>query len=43
MIERDFDSWVVGDPMIEWGGRAEGMDDQQIEFSDINQLPIEDN
>lgn len=33
---KDDDAWEVGDPMIEWTGRAEGMDDQQFSFSDLH-------
>lgn len=33
---KDDCAWEIDDPMIEWTGRAEGMDDQQFEFSDIN-------
>jgi len=38
MSERDSNAWHLGDPVIEWGGRAEGMDDQQFEFSDVKRL-----
>lgn len=32
---KDDCAWQIDDPMIEWTGRAEGMDDQQFAFSDI--------
>lgn len=32
---KDDCAWEIDDPMIEWTGRAEGMDDQQFAFSDI--------
>lgn len=37
-MERKDSSWHIGDPVIEWGGRAEGGDDQQFEFSDVKNI-----
>lgn len=38
MSNREDNSWHIGDPVIEWGGRAEGGTDQQFEFSDMKKI-----
>lgn len=35
MSDREENSWRIGDPQVEWGGRAEGGNEQQFEFSDL--------
>ena len=37
-MEREENAWRLGDPTLEWGGRAEGGNDQQFEFSDLKKL-----
>lgn len=32
---RDDDAWRVGDPTVEWTGRADGIEDAQFSFSDM--------
>lgn len=32
---RDDDAWRVGDPTVEWTGRADGIEDAQFSFSDL--------
>lgn len=32
---RDDNAWCVEDPVIEWTGRADGIEDAQFSFSDI--------
>ena len=32
---RDDDAWRVGDPTVEWTGRAAGIEDAQFSFSDM--------
>ncbi len=38
---KDDDAWEVGDPQLEWAGRADGMTDGQLSFSDLEEL-VED-
>ena len=32
---KDDNAWCVDDPVIEWTGRADGIEDAQFSFSDI--------
>lgn len=32
---RDDDAWRVGDSTVEWTGRADGIEDAQFSFSDM--------
>ena len=32
---RDDDAWRVGDPTVEWTGCADGIEDAQFSFSDM--------
>lgn len=32
---RDDDAWRVGDLTVEWTGRADGIEDAQFSFSDL--------
>lgn len=33
--KKDDNAWQIGDPQIEWTGRADGIEDAQLSFSDM--------
>lgn len=35
--ERDDNAWEVGDPQVEWTGRADGIEGAQLSFSDMEE------
>lgn len=34
-MNREISAWEPGDPQVEWTGRADGIEDAQLDFSDI--------